>query len=55
MSGPVRAVLERSEGLRFHDLRHTAATRMAEAGAHTADIKGGLRPLLDYDDGPLPF
>jgi integrase len=30
------------EGLTFHDLRHTAASRMAEAGAHIVDIKAVL-------------
>ena len=30
------------QGLTFHDLRHTAATRMAEAGAHIVDIKAVL-------------
>jgi integrase len=30
------------EGLRFHDLRHTAATRMAEAGASITDIRDVL-------------
>jgi integrase len=32
----------RIEDLCFHDLRHTAATRMAEAGAHIVDIKAVL-------------
>jgi integrase len=30
------------EGLRFHDLRHTAATRMAEAGVSAFDIRDVL-------------